>query len=198
MSVTPLCRNLFISSMENALVAGGWLDRPLRALWRISSRGRGWSGFDAALICVSGGISEPTLLARHNVTMLVGSPLRTTAACEGVVASRAQEPGTFDVLPARSTVSWVDEGSSLFLAVGMDHELICETAFEMGVEPNAVSFVPRLTCRDPRIEHLLWALKAELESVEPQGRLYADSLGVALASQLVRRNVRAVPHSRSG
>ena len=57
----------------------------------------------------------------------------------------------------------------------------------MGLDPDRVGFIPRLTCRDPQIEHLLWALKAELESEAPHGRIYADSLGIALASQLLRR-----------
>jgi AraC family transcriptional regulator len=175
-----------------------WRDRPLHALWRISSRQRGWSGFDASLIRVSGGASEPVVLARHNVTMLAGAPLPTTATCDGQVARRMQATGTFDVLPAHSTVSWVDEGSSLFMAIGMNHDLLCETAFAMGVDAERSAFVPRMSCRDPRIEHLLWALKVELEADEPQGRLYADSIGVALASQLVRRYASATSRVPSG
>jgi AraC family transcriptional regulator len=61
-----------------------------------------------------------------------------------------------------------------------------------------VAFIAKLSCRDPRIEHLLWALKCELEADEPQGRLYADSVGIALASQLVRRYARTVPDLPSG
>jgi AraC family transcriptional regulator len=170
-----------------------WRDQPLQALWRISSRDRGWCGFDASLIRISGGASEPATLARHNVTMLAGPALPTTATCDGQVARRMQVTGTFDLLPARSSVSWVDEGSSLFVAVGMNHELLCETAFSMGVDADRMGFVARMTCRDPRIEHLLWALKAELETDEPLGRLYADSVGVALASHLVRRYASAAP-----
>lgn len=44
--------------------------------------------------------------------------------------------------------------------------------------------------RDPLIEYLLWALRAELESDEPLGRVYAESLGTALASHLLRRYAR--------
>lgn len=179
--------------MEPSLRSGDWLGIQLRALSRRGSYGRGWSGFDAALIRVSGGASEPTLLARHNVTMLIGSPMHTTARCDEATANRLQQPGQFDVLPARSSVSWVDEGSGLFLAVGINHELVCQTAFEMGLEPDRLAIRPLLTCREPRVEHLLWALKAELESDDPHGRLYADSVGIALAAQLVRGYVPLLP-----
>ncbi len=187
MSVTPLSRKLFISTMDDRLEANYWLDRPLEVLSRRTSLERGWTRFQASLIHVAGGSSQPALLARHNVTMLVGSALATVAACDGVTAARLQEPGQFDVLPARSSVSWVDRGNSVFLAVGLEHELVRSTALEMGLDPDRVAFAPQLTCRDPQIEHLLWALKAELETDEPYGRLYADSLGVALASQILRR-----------
>lgn len=166
---------------------GHWLDRPLEVLSRVSSADRGWAGVSASLIRVAGGTSRPTTLARHNVTMLVGPPLRTVARCDETMDQRLQRPGEFNILPARSSVEWVNQGSSLFLAVGLEHDLITRTALEMGLDPDRVGFIPRLTCRDPQIEHLLWALKAELESEAPHGRIYADSLGVALASQLLRR-----------
>jgi AraC family transcriptional regulator len=198
MSVTTFCRKLFIATMDAREEANYWLDRPLEVLSRVSSLDRGWAGFQASLIRVAGGTSQPTVLARHNVTMLVGSPLATVAECDGVRAARFQSPGVFDVLPASSSVAWVDQGSSLFLAVGLEHELIRKTALEMSIDPDRVAFAPRLTCRDPQIEHLLWALKAELEVDEPSGRLYADSLGIALASQLLRRWSHAQPKHLSG
>ena len=188
MSVTPLCRRVFIRSMEAPYADRGWLEKPLHVLSRVSSEHRGWkNGFSAALVEVAGGTSQSIALARHNVTMLVSAPLSTTVRCDESAATRVQEPGTFDILPARSSVAWTDGGHSLFLAVGLEHTFVRETAAGMGSDPDRLAFSHRLTCRDPKIEHLLWALKAELEQEQPQGRLYADSLGIALAAQLVRR-----------
>jgi AraC family transcriptional regulator len=197
MSVTPLCRKLFISTMDAQISSSYWLDRPLEVLSRVSSRDRGWTGFQASLIRVAGGTSQPAVLALHNVTMLVGPPLSTVAKCDDVIDARLQSAGVFDVLPASSAVAWVDRGSSLFLAVGLEPKLLRRTALEMSIDPDRVGFAPRLTCRDPQIEHLLWALKAELETDDPHGRLYADSLGVALAAQLLRRWSRVLPERRS-
>lgn len=187
MSVTPLCRRVFIRSMEGSYDDKSCLERALKVLSRVSSEARGWSGFSAALVEVAGGTSAPVALARHNVTMLVSSPLTTTVRCDDASVTRLQQPGNFDILPVHSSVGWTDGGYSLFLAVGLEHYLIRETAGEMGADPDRLAFTHRLTCRDPKIEYLLWALKAELEQEQPFGRVYADSLGVALASQLVRR-----------
>jgi AraC family transcriptional regulator len=53
--------------------------------------------------------------------------------------------------------------------------------------------------RDPQLEHILWALLAELEADEPLGRLYADSLGLALGAHLLRRYAPVVaPPSQNG
>lgn len=153
----------------------------------MSTDDRGWSGLSATVFELTGGSISPRVLDRHNVNVLVGPPLQTTIACDELRENRFQVPGSFDVLPAQSSVSWVDGGSSIFLSVGLECALVQSCAFDMGINPDRVNLSPRLTCRDPRVEHVLWALKAEVEADDPYGRLYADSLGVALASQLIRR-----------
>jgi len=170
--------------MEATVNAGFWLERHQEVLSRTS---REWNGFRASVMDVAGGITDPVRLARHNVTMLAGPPLPTAATCDGVADCRFQTRGEFDVFPAGSSVTWFDQGNSQFFAVGLEHELVYRTALEMNLEPDRVAIAPRLTCRDPQIEHLLWALKAEIEEDSPLGALYADSIGVALASQLLRR-----------
>jgi AraC family transcriptional regulator len=74
----------------------------------------------------------------------------------------------------------------------------------MGIDPDRIDIVPQLHVKDPRIEHIGWAVKAELESPAPLGRLYADGLAHALAAQLLRgyaprtslRNGRALSRRR--
>ncbi len=170
-----------------------WEERPLRELSRLTAVDRGWAGLNAVLVGVAGGVSRRVLLARHNITMLVSPPLSTTAMCDEVAETRVQVPGAFDVLPAGSSVSWIDRGRSLFFGAGVEHELVRQTAMSMAIDPDRFRCTPQLTCRDPRIEHLLWALKIELETDEPNGRLYAESLGAALATQLVRRWASSTP-----
>ena len=141
---------------------------------------------------------EPMVLSQHGISMLVGAPLNTTAMCDDVAATRLQLPGCFDLFPVQSSVSCVDYGASVFFSVGLDHALVQNSAFELGIHPERIHFRPELTCRDPRMEHLLWALKLEIEADDPCGRLYAEGVGVALASQMVRRWSSKVPKASPG
>ncbi len=43
----------------------------------------------------------------------------------------------------------------------------------------------RFQIRDVQLENICWALKSEMESNYPSGRLYMDSLAVSIASRLV-------------
>jgi AraC family transcriptional regulator len=56
----------------------------------------------------------------------------------------------------------------------------------MGLDADAFSIPPLMQLRDPKLEYVAMALKAELESDE-FGRIYAESLGTALATHLMRR-----------
>lgn len=198
MNVTARCRKMLVEMVDGPFDRRAWQERPLEFLSRVTSEERGWNGLSATLFEVSGGYMEPMVLARHSISMLVGSPLNTTATCNELAATRLQLPGCFDLFPARSSVSCVDRGTSVFLSVGLDHALVQSTAFELGINPERISFRPQLTCRDPQIEHLLWALKAEVETDEPCGRLYVEGVGVALASHLIRRWSSKFPKALSG
>jgi AraC family transcriptional regulator len=64
--------------------------------------------------------------------------------------------------------------------------LLRSAAEGIGLDPDRATLAPRFQLKDPRIEHIGWALKAELESGYPSDRLYAESLGMALAAHLLR------------
>lgn len=164
----------------------------------MSADDRGWNGLSATVFELTGGVIRPLVLDRHNINMLVGPSLQTTITCDELAENRFQVPGTFDFLPAQSSVSWVDGGPCVFVSIDLEYALIQSCAFDMGINPDRVNLSPQFTCRDPRIEHALWALKAEVEADDPDGRLYADSLGVALASQLIRRCSDKTPRTLSG
>ncbi|MGZ3509885.1 MAG: helix-turn-helix domain-containing protein [Vulcanimicrobiaceae bacterium] len=69
-----------------------------------------------------------------------------------------------------------------------------QTAAEgMGLNPDVVSIAPQIQLDDVPLQHICWALVAELEDGEPHDRLYADSLGMALAAHLLRRYSIKVP-----
>ena len=55
----------------------------------------------------------------------------------------------------------------------------------MGLDADGASVEARHQVRDARIEHVAWALEAEHRAAYPNGRLYADSLGLGLAFHML-------------
>lgn len=157
---------------------------------RTSSAGRNWSGFDAILYDVSAGFSEQQF-ARHNVSMQVGRPLLVTSRCNGETLRRLQVPGDVKIVPPGVPRVWETESATVKLSMYLTPALLHSTAETMGVKTGRVAIAPQLHVRDPRIEHIGWAVKAELESPEPLGRLYGEGLGLALAAHLLRSYARS-------
>ncbi len=160
---------------------------------RKSSAGRHWDGFDAILYEASAGLSELQFV-RHNVSMQIGRPLLVTSRCNGETLRRLQVPGDVKIVPPGVPRVWETESPTVKLSMYLSPALMLSTAEAMGVDPDRVAIAPRLHLRDPRIEHIGWAVKAELEAAEPLGRLYGDSLGIALASHLLRGYATAGLH----
>lgn len=100
---------------------------------------------------------------------------------------RLQAPGDLKIIPAGFSRIWQIEAPARKLTINISRPLIDSAADALGINAYRISIEPRLHFRDPKIEHIGWALKYELESDEPLGRVYADSLGLALASHLIRR-----------
>jgi len=162
-------------------------DEPSGRTWeRHTSEARGWSGISARIADVSSGCSQTPPLERHCITTLVGRPQIDIARCDGIVSRRFHLPGEFDVIPAGFAVSYESSGSSTYLDVFLEETLVRDAAVTMGLDPDLITLQPQLGVRDLRAAHILWAMKAELESDEHGGSAYADHLGLALAAYLLR------------
>jgi AraC family transcriptional regulator len=161
-------------------------DREMVFNVRTSSAGRSWNGFDAILYEASAGFSEQQFV-RHNVSMQIGRPLLVTSRCGGETLRRLQVPGDVKIVPPGVPRVWETEAATIKLSMYLSQSLMHSTAETMGVKGSHVAIPPQLHVRDPRIEHIGWAVKAELESPDPLGRLYGEGLGLALASHLLRR-----------
>ncbi len=131
------------------------------------------------------GFSEQKFV-RHNVSMQVGRPLLVTSRCNGETLRRLQVPGDIKIVPPGVPRVWETESATIKLTMYLSTVLMLSAADAMGVNPDRVDIPPQLHVRDPRIEHIGWAVKAELEACDPLGRLYGDSLGLALAAHLLR------------
>lgn len=171
----------------------------MRFVVRKTSRERFWRGFDAAIVDTSGGFAETPLFLNHSVSMHVGKPIKATCRCDGLVHRRFQVAGDIDVVPAGFSGAWQEDGPTTALMINLSPALVRTAAEAMGRNPDSVTIAPQLQLKDPRAQHIGWALKAELETDEPCGRLYAESLGLALAAHLLQREpLRSLPRLESG
>lgn len=153
---------------------------------RRSSRDRLWSGLEAIVYDASAGVDE-TLFARHCLSMHIGDPVGVTTRCDGKVAQRVQVRGDIKLIPAGFSRIWEIDEATQKLSIYLSPALLQSAAEDLGVRGNGASLVPQLHVRDQKIEYIAWALEREIETDEPMGRLYAESLGLALCAHLLRR-----------
>ncbi len=157
---------------------------------RETSRQRFWTGF-VATICETGVGNYETLNADTNVTMHVGVAAPVTTRCDGATVHRLAVPGDLKIFPPGYSRALEIECPTTHLLLNLAPSLMSTAAEDMGVDAERTSIELHLHLRDPQLEHIGWAVKAELETDAPLGRLYSDSLGLALAAHLLRRYARA-------
>jgi len=153
---------------------------------RASSESRAWIGFDATLCDASGGIAEVSHSPSYIINMHVGTPVTATCCCDGPVHRRLQTPGDMDLVPAGYRAIWEAHEPTTLLIIHISPLSVRSTAESMGINPDTVTLTPQLQLRDPMLQHVGWALKEEVETGEPNDRIFAESLGSALTVQLLR------------
>lgn len=158
-----------------------------------SSEGRGWRSIDAALIHVPRGKASPPPSAFHTIGLHVGPPVRADCMIGGNRMRRLQRPGDIDIIPAGAEGSWEDESDGQVLLLRLEPSLLERIALELNQDPATVSLAPALQLRDPRIEAIARAIKAELQADTPSDPLFVDHLGHALAVRLLELGTARTP-----
>jgi AraC family transcriptional regulator len=106
--------------------------------------------------------------------------------------------GDIDIIPPGVASRWELKEKDTALILSVPASLLSMTALECGVDPARVEIVNRFQMRDSQMEHIGWALKAEMESGYRSGRLYFDSLGTRLPSRPTQLRVSRVANRQSG
>jgi AraC family transcriptional regulator len=96
--------------------------------------------------------------------------------------------GDIEIIPPNTSGVWELKSSDTALVIGMKLRLLQSVVQQSGGDPAHLRITNRFNVRDPQIEHIGWALKAEMESGYPSGRLYADALATGLATRIVRNH----------
>lgn len=151
----------------------------------LSSEGRGWEGFGAQLLGISAGKHRIAPGEHHRIGVHVGKPVRANCVCDGRRHSRIQTHGDADVIPAGLGGEWEDESDCTVLRVWFEEAFTERVYAQLALKPSRARFPARMQMRDPRLQHLAWALHAELEADDAADSLYAESLGTAMLVRLL-------------
>lgn len=128
--------------------------------------------------------------ADHQLSVLVGSPVRISCLPTGERCVRQR--GEINVFPAGMADAWFEDDPSEQLQLRLPAALVELAAEEMGLDPRRAGIAPRCHVADVQIEHIARALAAEQRDGSPNGLLFRESLGMALAIRLL------VQHRASG
>lgn len=151
----------------------------------LSSQSLGWQGFGAELVNVSAGLHRIPAFKHHRVGVHVGAPVRARCLCNERRHTRIQAHGDADVIPAGLDGQWSDDAACTIFSVWIGDEFLRRTVEQLALKSADAQLRPRFQMRDPRFQHLAWALRAELEADDASDPLYAESLGTAMVVRLI-------------
>ena len=150
-----------------------------------SSRALGWHGFGAELVNVSAGLHRIPAFGHHRVGVHVGAPVMARCLCDARRHSRIQAHGDADVIPAGLEGQWNDDAACTIFSIWFAEDFARRTVEQIALKSADTQLRPRFQMRDPRFQHLAWALRAELEADDASDPLYAESLCTAMLVRLI-------------
>ena len=125
------------------------------------------------------------------IVIHVGKSLHIACDRDGRKHQGITVHGDVDIIPAGVPSRWELKEKDTALLFSVPTSLLRDVATQSGLNPDRIEIINRFQMRDPRIEHIGWALKAEMEAGYPNGPLYTDSLAAALAVHLLNRHSSA-------
>ena len=160
--------------------------------------GAAWAGITAEVYSFEGIATPEFQIVDHLVALHLSGPAVVELKIDGQQDTRLRGGGDISFLSA-GTVCQVKSGAPHeVLVVSVSQQIINNCGVELRESPPS-AFTARGHLIDPQIEHICMALKAEGESSYACGRLYGESLALALASRLMGQySTRDVPSTLAG
>lgn len=131
------------------------------------------------------GVVEFSGSAQAIVSIHVGPSAFMTCRRAGISHSGSAVHGDIDIIPPGLRGTWELKERDTALVVSLGPALVNRAVEDLDADPSRLEIRNRFQARDARLEHISWALKAEMETGCSGGRLYMDSLAAAMACQLV-------------
>src|SRR5580692_8538649 len=96
--------------------------------------------------------------------------------------------GDLEIIPPNLGGVWEIKSRDTALVIGLKFRVLQRMVEESCGDPQKLQVFNRFQARDAQIEHIGWALKAEMENGYPSGRTYMDALATGLATRIVRNH----------
>lgn len=139
-----------------------------------------------SLISDQPGLIEFAGSPRVVVSMHVGPSIVSDCRRGGERHRGATIHGDIEIIPPDMPGVWEIKTQDTALVIGIKMALLRSLVEASGDDPAKLYIRNRFQTRDAQIEHIGWALKAEMEHGYPSGRVYSDSLATALAARIVQ------------
>lgn len=152
----------------------------------LPSRSRAWDAMSVESLSVEHAYTVPEeIFAHHTVTIQIAGKCRITHLKNRSVRTETVFPGSVSVLPAGLQYGGQTSASEKVINIHLDRSLVERVAGdEFGT--RRIEIVPQFNRSDARIFHIGAVLQAELAAGNDTGRLFGESLGVALAAHLLK------------
>lgn len=150
-----------------------------------SSAALGWQGFGAGLLQIPAGVHRIPAADHHRIGVHVGAAVKANCVCNGRRRPRIQAHGDADVVPAGLDGEWADEADCTLLRIWLGEAFVQDVVGRLDLKPSQAQLRPQFQLRDKRLEHLAWALRAELDADDASNALYAESLCTAIVVRLI-------------
>jgi AraC family transcriptional regulator len=145
-------------------------------------------GFRVRLHSDAPGLVEIPAQANAIVSVHVGPPSQMSCHHGRTHFCGTAVHGDVEIIPWGMSGSWELKQRDTAFVMSLSRGLLRRAAEESGHDGAGMELLSRFHTRDIQIEHMAWALKNEMENGYPCGRVYTDSLALALAARLVRRH----------
>jgi AraC family transcriptional regulator len=121
---------------------------------------------------------DPVLVIHHGPPVEIGCE-RGNQAHRGLSVH-----GDIDIIPAGMASRWTLRKQDTAFIIRISQDLLADAASQLRIVPGQVVLLNRFQVRDAKLEHLAWALKAEIDDGFT-GSLYTEGIGWAMACQLL-------------
>src|SRR5215813_406940 len=156
--------------------------KPLPSIQSYSVRA---SGLRVSLLIDPPGLIEIPALKNTIISIHVGPSVQVSCRRGSSRHRGTAVHGDIDIIPPGTPSAWELKDKDTALVLSLSPELLSTVAEHYNLDPGRIEIRNRFQVRDPQLENIAWALKAEKESGYPCGRLYLDSLAVSVATRLL-------------